>query len=97
MLRSHDPSPVVRLNRAVAVAHVLPVEVALSEVDALAGELRGYSYLHAVRAHLLRQLGRDAEAVAADSTARTLTQNPAELALLAERIAAGSGESSSDE
>ena len=84
------------MNRAVAAAHVLPVELALAEVDALAEDLCDYSYLHAVRAHLLRQLGRDAEAVSADSTARSLTQNRAELALLAARIAAGSNESLSD-
>ena len=97
MLRTYDPSPVVQLNRAVAAAHVLPVDAALADVDALAADLADYSYLHSVRAHLLRQLGRDAEAVAADLRARSLTQNPAERALLAERIAAGSGESVGDD
>ncbi|HKY66973.1 MAG TPA: sigma-70 family RNA polymerase sigma factor [Acidimicrobiales bacterium] len=63
------PSPVVRLHRAVAVAELGPpaggAAVALAEVDALASELERRHLFHAVRADLLRRLGRDDEAIAA--------------------------------
>ncbi len=86
LLRRHDDSPVVRLNRAVAVSHVAGPAVALAEVDAVAGELDGYHLLHAVRAELLRQLGRDAEARTADRRALELTANVAERAILLDRL-----------
>ena len=57
------PSPVVALNRAVAVAEVEGPDVALTLVDDL--DLGGYYLFHAIRADLLRRLGRDAEAVLA--------------------------------
>jgi RNA polymerase sigma-70 factor (ECF subfamily) len=57
------PSPVVALNRAVAVAEVRGPQAALEIVDAL--DLDQYHLLHAVRAELLRRLGRDADAAAA--------------------------------
>ena len=82
------PSPVVALNRAVAVAMVHGPEAALAEVEALerGGRLAGYRYLPATKADLLRRLGRHAEAVEAYRAALALTDNAAERAFLAERL-----------
>jgi predicted RNA polymerase sigma factor len=85
LLLGYDASPVVRLNRAVALDQVGAPDVALVEVDALAGELSRSHLWHAVRAHLLRRLGRDEEALAADLHALELTANEAERRLLAAR------------
>jgi RNA polymerase sigma-70 factor, ECF subfamily len=70
------PSPVVALNRAVAVAEVQGPEAALAEVDGL--ELDAYYLFHSIRADLLRRLGRDTEAALAYDRAIARTQNPAE-------------------
>ncbi|QUH00821.1 sigma-70 family RNA polymerase sigma factor [Saccharopolyspora erythraea] len=70
------PSPVVALNRAVAVAEVDGAEVALGLVDAL--DLDAYHLFHAVRADLLRRLGRTGEAAAAYEAAIARTANDAE-------------------
>ena len=82
------PSPVVELNRAVAVAMASGPELGLSLVDAVAasGQLQEYPYLHAARADLLRRLGRLAEAAAAYARARELTANETEQAFLERRI-----------
>jgi RNA polymerase sigma-70 factor (ECF subfamily) len=80
-----DPSPVVALNRAVAVAELDGPQVALAQVDALAGDLDGYHALHATRADLLRRLGRSAEARAAYDRAIELAGNTAEAAYLTRR------------
>jgi RNA polymerase sigma-70 factor, ECF subfamily len=77
------PTPVVALNRAVAVAEVDGPEVALALVDGL--DLGAYYLFHAVRADLLRRLGRAEEAVAAYDAALALTANAAERAFLARR------------
>ncbi|MFF9178642.1 RNA polymerase sigma factor [Streptomyces sp. NPDC014793] len=82
-LMSVAPSPVVALNRAVAVAETEGPARALAQVDALG--LDGYHVLHAVRADLLRRLGRDAEAADAYAKAAELTENPAERAYLEHR------------
>jgi RNA polymerase sigma-70 factor (ECF subfamily) len=74
------PTPVVALNRAVAVAEVDGPERALALVDAL--DLHGYYVFHAVRADLLRRLGRNTEAAAAYASAAELTSNDAERAFL---------------
>ncbi|WP_327426343.1 RNA polymerase sigma factor [Streptomyces sp. NBC_01236] len=74
------PSPVVALNRAVAVAEVEGPERALTVVDAL--DLDGYHAFHAVRADLLRRLGRRTEAVKAYEAAIALTESTAERAYL---------------
>ncbi|WP_248283324.1 RNA polymerase sigma factor [Cryobacterium arcticum] len=87
LLLGYDPSPVVRLNRAVALDRVGAPTAALTEVDALEGQLTRAHLWHAVRAHLLRRLGRDDEAVAADLHALELTANDAERRLLAARTA----------
>ncbi|WP_328584559.1 RNA polymerase sigma factor [Streptomyces sp. NBC_00370] len=71
-----SPSPVVALNRAVAVAEVEGPRTALALVDAL--DLDGYHAFHAVRADLLRRLGRIPEAAAAYDAARAHTRNAAE-------------------
>ena len=73
-----QPSPVVRLNRAVALWHVAGAEVALSETDDLVPDLQRYHLLHGTRAELLRELGREDEAQAAWAQALALTLNPAE-------------------
>ena len=88
MLLRLDPSPVTRLNRAIASAEVFGPEQALVEVDALGARLGSYAQWHATRAELLRRTGRDAEAREADEVGLTLTGNPAEQVLLRERIAA---------
>ena len=85
LLLGYDASPVVRLNRAVALDRVGAPAAALTEVDALKGELSRAHLWHAVRAHLLRRLGRGDEALAADLHALELTANDAERRLLAAR------------
>ena len=87
LLRACDDSPVVRLNRAIALHHVAGPEVALRAVDEVAPALARYHLLHATRAHLLRALGRDGEAHEADAVALTLTDNTAERDLLLRRLA----------
>jgi RNA polymerase sigma factor (sigma-70 family) len=80
-------SPVIALHRAIALSHVKGPAAALDEVDALARELDGYHLFHATRAELLRELSRPVEARRADERARHLTGNPAEQALLDQRLA----------
>jgi RNA polymerase sigma-70 factor, ECF subfamily len=83
------PTPVVALNRAVAIAMVDGPAAALAQVEALdrGGRLAGYRYLPALRADLLRRLGRDAEAAAVYDRAVALTANEAERRFLRERRA----------
>ncbi|MGW3915837.1 RNA polymerase sigma factor [Streptomyces sp. NPDC005070] len=88
-LMSLAPSPVVALNRAVAVAETEGPRTALALVDEL--DLEGYHAFHAVRAELLRRLGRDAEALRAYDAAIELTGSAAERARL-ERTRAALGE-----
>jgi len=78
------PSPVVALNRAVAVAETEGPAPALDLVDAL--ELDDYHVFHAVRADLLRRLGRNTEAVRAYEAAIAHTESPAERAYLERRL-----------
>jgi RNA polymerase sigma-70 factor (ECF subfamily) len=80
-------SPVVLLNRAIALREVAGPEVALRDVDRLAEDLERYHLFHATRAELLRDVGRADEARDADRRALELTDNPAERALLEDRIA----------
>ncbi len=82
-LAAIDPSPVVALNRAVALAELDGPEVALALVDRL--DLGGYHAYHAARADLLRRLGRSAEARAAYGRAIALAGNTAEAAYLTRR------------
>jgi RNA polymerase sigma-70 factor (ECF subfamily) len=85
-LLEHTPTPVVRLNRAVATRYAVGPEAALAEVEPLAADLDGYRLYHAVRAGLLTALGRDAEARTANERALALAGNPAERELLARRL-----------
>ena len=85
-LQELAPSPVVRLNRAVATRYVRGPEAALAEIEPLAAELDGYRLFHALRAGLLAGLGRDDEARAASERALALAGNPAERELLARRL-----------
>jgi RNA polymerase sigma factor (sigma-70 family) len=87
VLLAHLPSPVTRLHRAIAVSHLLDPQAALDEVETLAGDLDRYHLFHATRAELLRQLGRPDLARQADERALGLTGNPAERALLEQRLA----------
>jgi RNA polymerase sigma-70 factor, ECF subfamily len=83
------PSPVVALNRAVAVAEVEGPAAALALVDGL--DLDGWYLFHAVRADLLRRLGRPAEAAPAYEAAIARTANAAERAFLERRLRTVSG------
>ncbi|HET9345493.1 MAG TPA: RNA polymerase sigma factor [Candidatus Limnocylindrales bacterium] len=87
------PSPVVELNRAVAVAMASGPERGLAIMDGVAatGQLEDYPYLHAARADLLRRLGRPDEAAEAYRRARELTANETERAFLDRRISEVSG------
>jgi RNA polymerase sigma-70 factor (ECF subfamily) len=82
------PSPVVALNRAVAVGFARGPEAGLAELDALAGEpqLAGYGYLAASRADFLRRLGRADDARCAYKEALALTDNEVERRFLERRL-----------
>jgi RNA polymerase sigma-70 factor (ECF subfamily) len=80
------PTPVVALNRAVALAEVHGPNATLAVVDAI--ELEGYHHLHATRADLLLRLGRTGEARAELDAALALARNEAEQRFLADRLEA---------
>jgi RNA polymerase sigma-70 factor, ECF subfamily len=80
-----DPSPIIALNRAVAVGELDGPQVALAVVDRLEHALSGYHAFHATRADLLRRLGRLEEARAAYDRAIELAANTAETAALTRR------------
>jgi RNA polymerase sigma-70 factor, ECF subfamily len=80
-----DPSPIVTLNRAIAVAELDGPEVALAVVNRLADELADYHAYHATRADLLRRLGCSQQSRAAYDRAIELTGNTAETAYLTRR------------
>jgi RNA polymerase sigma-70 factor, ECF subfamily len=80
-----DPSPIIALNRAIAVAELNGPEVALAAIDGLEDTLAGYHAYHATRAHLLRRLGRSQESHAAYDKAIELSGNTAESAYLTRR------------
>ena len=82
-LQSLTPSPVVSLNRAVAVAEVEGPDAALTLVDGL--DLGGFHLFHAIRADLLRRLGRNDEAALAYDAAIVRTENAAERDFLQRR------------
>jgi len=87
MLLHLAPSPVTRLHRAIAVRHATGARTAMAELDDLADILDEYHLYHASRAELLRELGHLDQARAADRRALDLTSNPAEQALLHQRLA----------
>jgi RNA polymerase sigma-70 factor (ECF subfamily) len=80
-----QPSPVVELNRAVAVAMDRGPEAGLAEIDLIEG-LDGYLYFHAARADLLRRLGRDGEARGAYERALGLQPSDAERRFIESRL-----------
>ena len=86
MLLHLAPSPVARLHRAIAVRYATGTRAAMAELDDLAGALGDYYLYHATRAELLRELGEPEQASAADRRALELTSNPAERAVLLERL-----------
>jgi RNA polymerase sigma-70 factor (ECF subfamily) len=81
-----QPSPVVALNRALALGELAGPSAALAEIEPLGARLGGYHLFHAARAELLRRLDRPDEARQADRRALELTENPAERRLLTERL-----------
>ena len=85
-LSSLQPSPVVELNRAVAVAMAEGPESGLALIDAIEG-LDAYRHLHSARADLLRRLGRNGEAARAYTRALDLADQPEERAFLERRLA----------
>ena len=80
-----DPSPIIALNRAIAVAELDGPEAALAAVDRLEGKLAGYHAYHVTRADLLRRLGRGQKSRAAYDKAIELAGNTAEIAYLTRR------------
>jgi predicted RNA polymerase sigma factor len=86
MLLSLSFSPVTRLHRAVAVRYAQGPQAALAELDDLGDVLERYGLLHATRAELLRDLGRREEGRQADERALELIANPAQQALLEQRL-----------
>jgi RNA polymerase sigma-70 factor (ECF subfamily) len=80
-----DPSPIIALNRAIAVAELDGPQVALAVVDRLAEALAGYHAYHATRADLLRRLGHSQQSRAAYDKAIELAGNTAETAALTRR------------
>jgi RNA polymerase sigma factor (sigma-70 family) len=86
MLLHLAPSPVTRLHRTIALRYTAGPHAALAELDPIAGELDRYHLYHATRAELLRALGHPDQARTADQRALTLTANPAERAVLQQRI-----------
>ncbi len=80
-----DPSPIIALNRAIAVAELDGPEVALAILDRLADALAGYHAYHATRADLLRRLGRSQQSRAAYDRAIELAGNTGETAYLSRR------------
>uniref|UniRef100_UPI001FDF0328 tetratricopeptide repeat protein n=1 Tax=Nocardia concava TaxID=257281 RepID=UPI001FDF0328 len=83
------PSPVVALNRAVAIGFARGAQAGLAALDELAAEpqLAGYGYLAAARGHFLAELGRTGEARTAYEEAMLLTGNTAERHFLEHRLA----------
>ncbi|HEX2194818.1 MAG TPA: RNA polymerase sigma factor [Candidatus Limnocylindria bacterium] len=81
-----QPTPVVALNRAVAVGELRGPAAALAEIEPLGQRLDGYHLFHAARGEMLRRLGRTLDAAAAVRRALELTANPAEMDLLRRRL-----------
>jgi RNA polymerase sigma-70 factor (ECF subfamily) len=88
LLERLQPSPVVSLNRAVAVAMVEGPRPALAIIDALASanDLDNYHLLHAARADLLRRIGSSSEAAKSYKRALSLVTNDSERRLLERRL-----------
>lgn len=87
LLLQHDPSPVIRLNRAIALWQLAGPWAALEAMNNLETELAGYHLFHAARGQLLVELGERDLAYAAQLKAQQLTENAAEQALIRRRLA----------
>ncbi len=85
-LEVHAPSPVVTLNRSVAVSKTKGAEAALDLIDLLADRLDGYFYFHGVRGSYLKELGRTREAREAFNRAIALANTPAEAAHIRQHL-----------
>jgi len=85
-LERHSPSPVVTLNRAVAVARVQGPEAALALIEPLGERLEGYFYFHGARGSFLKQLGRNKDAREAFNRAIALANTPAEAAHIRQHL-----------
>lgn len=81
-----QPSPVVTLNRAVAVSKVRGADAALAMIEPLAVKLDGYFHFHGMRGGLLEQLGRSAEAKISFDRAIALARTPAEAAHIRQHL-----------
>ena len=86
LLEQLQPSPIISLNRAVAVAMAEGPEIALSLIDLLASELNEYHLLHAARADLLRRMGSRREAAESYERALLLVTNESERRFLERRL-----------
>jgi RNA polymerase sigma-70 factor (ECF subfamily) len=86
LLERMTPSPIVSLNRAVAVAMLEGPGRGLESIDAIAEELDGYHLLHSARADLLRRMGAVAEAAKAYRRALELVSNDSERRFLERRL-----------
>jgi len=86
LLERVQPSPIVSLNRAVAVAMVHGVAPALALIDELVAELDNYHLLHSARADMLRRIGSSAEAAEAYERALALVSNDSERRFLEQRL-----------
>lgn len=86
LLERLQPSPIVSLNRAVAIAMVEGPEAALALIDALATELDSYHLFHAARADLLRRVGASGEAAQSYARALALVTNDSERRFLERRL-----------
>ncbi len=86
LLGKLNPSPVIELNRAVAVAMAMGPEFGLEIIDLIRHELEEYRWMHSTRAELLLKLGRNEEAGDAYRRALALTENTAERSLLRKRL-----------
>jgi RNA polymerase sigma-70 factor (ECF subfamily) len=85
-LERHSPSPVVTLNRAVAVSKLSGPQAALDLMAPLADRLDGYFYFHGMRGAMLKELGRAKEAREAFSRAIALANTPAEAAHIRQHL-----------
>lgn len=88
LLLSLSPSPVIRLNRAVALRYVAGPAEALREIETLAHDLEAYHLYHSIRGAFLLELGRSEQALAAEMRALALTSNQAEQLLIHQRLSA---------
>ncbi|WP_433560277.1 hypothetical protein ACQPWY_19440 [Pseudonocardia xinjiangensis] len=86
MLLHVAPSPIIRLNRAIALRYLTGPDAALTELDTLAPALERHHLYHATRAELLRELGLPEQAQLANRRALELVTNPAQRKLLEQRI-----------